>query len=188
MHLIWLDLETTGLDEKDGDILEVAAIFTNEQLTVLARTESLVETPTGYSDPMERCDDIVLEMHTKSGLWAARDEAPSLPTIAELDYKIAGWFVERHGGGELVLAGSGVATFDLRWIKEHMPLLASRLAYYTVDTGVLRRFLRDICGVQLTPQGSPVHRAMADAEQALVFAREWRHKLQGLLTPAQIPG
>lgn len=65
--LIFADIETTGLDEHKGSILEIALVATDDNLVQIGEPfVSLVK-------PLHMCgyevmDDYVREMHTKSGL------------------------------------------------------------------------------------------------------------------------
>lgn len=67
--IVWCDLETTGLDPKKGSILEIALVATDDDLNVVGEPFTSVVQPLhlrGY----EVADKYVLDMHTKSGLWA----------------------------------------------------------------------------------------------------------------------
>lgn len=65
IHLIWLDLETTGLDPKKERILEVGVRITNEQLNVLASFSEVLSCP---REVLLDMDPFVWGMHTKNGL------------------------------------------------------------------------------------------------------------------------
>lgn len=67
--IVWLDLETTGLDPRKHSILEIAMIATDDNLNQIGDPFTAVIRPLhlhGY----EVADKYVLDMHTKSGLWA----------------------------------------------------------------------------------------------------------------------
>lgn len=67
--IVWLDLETTGLDPKKHSILEIAMIATDDNFNQIDDPFTAVIQPLhlrGY----EVADKYVLDMHTKSGLWA----------------------------------------------------------------------------------------------------------------------
>src|SRR6187401_3633304 len=66
-HLIWIDLEMTGLDPDTDAIIEVATLVTDANLQVLAEGPELA-----IRQPLERLqamDDWNRNQHSKSGLW-----------------------------------------------------------------------------------------------------------------------
>ncbi len=70
--ICWLDLETNGLDERKGDILEVALVVTDDDLNEVART-SVVVRPVPRAVPLE-VHPVVQAMHEKNGLWRDVEE------------------------------------------------------------------------------------------------------------------
>ena len=66
-RIMWLDLETTGLDPETGLILEVAVVVTNRWLKELAR-ESIVIPHSVEALEAAGMDDFVRDMHTENGL------------------------------------------------------------------------------------------------------------------------
>ena len=91
--LVWMDLEMTGLDPARHVIVEIATIVTDDDLEVVAEGPDLVVHQP--DEALAAMDDVVREMHTKSGLL----EAIEASTIT--------------------LADAGAAT--LAFIKEHVP-------------------------------------------------------------------
>jgi oligoribonuclease len=66
-RLVWIDLEMTGLDPTRDEIVEIAAIVTDAELTELDAGISLVVCPPDLSI-LAGMDDVVVRMHTESGL------------------------------------------------------------------------------------------------------------------------
>jgi len=66
-HLIWIDLEMTGLDPMKDRIIEIATIVTDQELEVVAEGPSLAV----YQDEkvLQTMDEWNTEHHTNSGLW-----------------------------------------------------------------------------------------------------------------------
>lgn len=65
-HLVWLDLEMTGLDIRRHVIVEIAVIVTDVDLNPLDEGLDLVIHAT--EEELAGMDDFVTKMHTKSGL------------------------------------------------------------------------------------------------------------------------
>ncbi|MFM8516208.1 MAG: exonuclease domain-containing protein, partial [Actinomycetota bacterium] len=70
-RLIWIDLEMTGLDPVKDEIVEIACIVTEADLTEVDEGISLVVKPGDAS--LAGMQPVVVEMHTASGLI---DEIP----------------------------------------------------------------------------------------------------------------
>ena len=65
-RLVWIDLEMTGLDTQHDEIVEIACIVTDPDLTELDEGISLVVKPNDA--PLAAMDPVVVKMHNDSGL------------------------------------------------------------------------------------------------------------------------
>lgn len=166
-RLLWLDIETTGLDHDTLEVLEVAWFVTEIDLEPLTPLESRVLAHPG----LQIADPFVLDMHTNNGLLADVAEAKdtydsvsaailaTMGSVEELEPNPVTW----------ILAGTGVATFDKRIIENRFPFVHASLAYYTFDVGVIRRFLREVIVMPFTD---------AETEQ-LIALRPENHRAMG---------
>lgn len=166
--LLWLDLETTGLNHLTDSILEIAVKLTSPDLLHVHLTGHWPVMP--HRPPAELLNDpAVLDMHTGNGLL---DEvmAEGRPLwwveAGVIDMCREAW--GERAKGNVWLAGSGVAQFDLHWIRHQMPELAKWLNYRTIDVGQIRRLL-ELVGVAFE-QPPTDHRAMTDVENSLQLA------------------
>lgn len=168
-HLLWVDVETTDLDPARCGVLEVAAVLTTTDLDVLdVYTAAIPANP----DELARMDDYVTAMHTGNGLLA--DCAASCHTVESVESDLLA-MLDRHGVGTLALAGSGIANFDRPLIRARMPQLESRLVYWSVDVGVLRRTYQMWAGASLVDANDrKTHRAADDVACHLDEAAAFR--------------
>ena len=65
-RLVWIDLEMTGLSTETDEIVEIAAIVTEADLTELDAGVTFVVNPSEAA--LAQMDDFVTNMHTESGL------------------------------------------------------------------------------------------------------------------------
>lgn len=136
--LLWLDLETTGLDEHAGDeIVEIGCILTTEDLIELGEFSSVV-TPSTFALSRMMKNEFVMEMHKSNGLLESLHRGDA-PQINEAQDRLISFLDGLREPKTLTLAGSGVAQFDIRFVRAQMPRLAERLNYFTIDVGVIRR-------------------------------------------------
>ncbi|MDA8044813.1 MAG: exonuclease domain-containing protein, partial [Actinomycetota bacterium] len=67
--LAWMDLEMTGLDPDRHVIVEIATLITDNDLQVVAEGPDIVVRAT--EEELAAMDDVVVNMHTRSGLLPA---------------------------------------------------------------------------------------------------------------------
>jgi len=168
--LLWLDLETTGLND-DDQILEVAACITTPTAPFdrldTERFHALVVPESPYL-----VGDTVVAMHARNGLWnqIASLEDPK-PRIRDAERDLLAFIGRTCHGSKVTLAGSGVARFDYGMLQRYMPRVANRLTYFTFDTGVIRRWSR-ACGLPSEHTEMSTHRAWDDVMRALEQTRQ----------------
>lgn len=179
-YLLWMDLETTGLNPERCAVLEVAAYLTNHHLSIVDASHMVIEC---HPEVLERMAPFIREMHTSNGLLA---EVAYSTTTLEVEENYLLDILDRHGIDKATLAGSGVAAFDIAVIRAQMPRLASRLNYWTVDVGVLRRTWRMWTGSDLTDvNAAKTHRARDDIDCHLAEARAFRAVLSAAARGAE---
>ena len=174
-HLVWLDLEMTGLDVEQHTIVEIACIVTDSDLTVLDDGIDIVIHQD--ADAMSRMDDFVRKMHTKSGLIpeiSASDVSVATAQARTLEY------VRSHvpGAGIAPLCGNSIGT-DRRFLDRYMHELDTFLHYRSVDVSSLkelcRRWYPEIYGQR--PGKSEQHRALDDIRESIEELRFYRTQL-----------
>ena len=76
--LAWMDLEMTGLDPDQDTILEIATLITDDNLELIAEGPDLIIHAS--EEDLTGMDDVVVKMHTRSGLLSeVRESTVSLP-------------------------------------------------------------------------------------------------------------
>lgn len=190
-HILWLDLETTGV-QSYSSILEIAVVVTDFDLNEKMRKSYVVNPDaTAYErDPYQRgryqkrdwvreMPLTVVEMHAQSRLLRAVES--SITALGEAEADLIP-LIKKACGKKAVfpipLGGSGVSHFDLQVIKAQMPLLAALLTYWTIDVGNVRRFAARLAGVEFE-RGTVEHRAMADVDQSIEEAKRLRTLIGG---------
>jgi len=124
--IVWIDLETTGLDPDRDCLLEAAVVITDDELCQVDWYESVIKPK---RRALRRMDDFVVDMHTKSGLLA---ELPSGRDVRVVEREILA-FLDRHGlDKRLTLAGDSVH-FDKSFLDRQMPELAKRFSHQILD-------------------------------------------------------
>src|SRR6059058_3320605 len=83
-HLVWIDCEMTGLDIVKDKLIEVAVLVTDSELNVLDPGLDLIIS--AEDADLDGMDDVVREMHAKSGL-TDQVRAATL-TVAEAEQQL----------------------------------------------------------------------------------------------------
>lgn len=177
MKLLFLDLETTGTNAHEDDILEVGLIpvelnFETQQIVL---GEPFTRAVGG--DLRKVSNAYVLNMHTRSGLLREAREARGrllTPTerLRDLDEEICTFLAETQGYQRWRIAGFS-PHFDLEFIEAQLPLLASVFQHRTFDCSTLRDLWKE-----LDPEGAlfkteASHRSLEDCEEAIECLRQW---------------
>lgn len=183
-HLAWLDLETTGSDEHADVILELGIVLTDTDLFTIGE-RSWVVYHENVSHLRGQADPTVQEMHDRNGLWRDCGNPDLADWQSEVVKDCERWLQGTTGSSKHVgLAGSGVAHFDLRFLRKQTPSLARRFTYWTLDVGVVRRSLTFAGRDDLIPTAgdstTKTHRALDDARQHLAEFRCYADLLRGI--------
>lgn len=182
--LAWLDIETTGLDERTGHLLEVAIVITDNDFNEVAEPFSMLVQPT---DPAWKDDlnDFVTAMHTDNGLIRDLDAGMGTP-LPEVEFA-AVQYLQTHCGTEAKpMMGGNSITFDRNWLKHHMPMLLAAFHYRSVDVTSVDQFItRSTQLDNVDPDDIAVsdHRAVSDLRRSIGIAKNIRDSIDRAFVP-----
>jgi oligoribonuclease len=170
-RLVWIDLEMTGLDPEHDEIVEIACIVTDADLTELDAGISLVVKPS--DEPLASMDDVVVRMHTESGLL---DEIPDGIALADAEAQVLA-YVSAHvpEARRAPLAGSSVYV-DRGFLARYMPDLDTHMHYRLVDVSSIKELVRRWYPrvYFATPEKHGNHRALGDIRESIAELRYYR--------------
>jgi oligoribonuclease len=171
--LVWMDLEMTGLDPARNVIVEIAPLVTDDDLHVVAEGPDLVVHQP--AEALAAMEDVVRQMHTKSGLLAQIEA--STVTLEEAGAATLE-FIKAHvpGPRTVPLCGNSIGT-DRRFLAVHLPEIEEHLHYRSVDVSTIKELVRrwypDV--LDAAPRKATAHRALDDIRESiaeLLFYRE----------------
>ena len=172
-NLIWIDLEMTGLDTNNDQIIEIATIITDAQLNVLAEGPVLA---IHQSDAvLAGMDEWNTKQHGKSGLTKRVRE--SRVNEAEAEAKtiefLKQWVPERASP----MCGNSICQ-DRRFLHRCMPQLEAYFHYRNLDVSSLKELAqRWAPDVAKGFKKGDAHLAMEDIRESIAELRYYREHL-----------
>lgn len=190
-EMVWVDMETSGLDEKTDVPLELGIILTDRAGRVIpngAISWLIFDIDRQYSvlEVRENCKDVVREMHDKSGLWADMDSAVKSqrpyglePRCVQAD--VRNWLTNMcrgvtdwNGEKQAPLSGSG-PHFDRKFLAAYMPRLEKWFHYRNgADVSAVRNLQRMHRHGIPEPEKREAHRPLPDLVDSITL---YRHQL-----------
>ncbi|WP_457674407.1 oligoribonuclease [Thiolapillus sp.] len=175
-NLIWIDLEMTGLDTDNDQIIEIATIVTDSQLNILAEGPELaIHQP---DEVLAGMDEWNTRQHGQSGLTdrvrasdcdMARAEAETLDFLRQ-------WVP----AGASPMCGNSICQ-DRRFLARLMPELEAFFHYRNLDVSSLKELARRWSpglAEGFSKQGS--HLAMDDIRESIAELAYYRkHFIRG---------
>ena len=169
-HLIWIDLEMTGLVPETDRIIEIATIITNGDLQIVA--EGPVLAIHQSEDVMARMDEWNQHHHGKSGLIERVRLSPTRESEAEqLTLDFLAQYVDR---GFSPMCGNSICQ-DRRFLARYMPELESFFHYRNLDVSSVKELAkrwRPELIEELKKEGR--HRALDDIKDSIEELRHYR--------------
>ncbi|RKS73747.1 oligoribonuclease [Motilibacter peucedani] len=170
-RLVWIDCEMTGLDLGRDALVEIAALVTDSDLTILGDgVDVVIRPPDGV---LEHMPDVVREMHTASGLL---DELEGGVTLADAEAQVLAYLREHvPDARKAPLAGNSVST-DRGFIARDMPALDAFMHYRIVDVSSIKELARRWYPRAYfnSPKKAGGHRALADIHESINELRYYR--------------
>ena len=171
-RLVWIDCEMTGLDLAKDQLVEIAVIVTEADLTELDSGISIIIRPDDLSI-LEGMDPVVVDMHTSSGLL---ELIPDGIPLAEAEEQVLA-YVRQHvpDARKAPLAGSSVYV-DRGFLSRDMPELDAHLHYRLVDVSSVKEISRRWYPRAYfnSPEKKGNHRALGDIRESIAELRYYR--------------
>lgn len=165
----------TGLDADTDVIVEIATLLTDDDLNIVAEGPDLVlGAPEAALSAM---DEVVVKMHTKSGLLDAI--RASTVTVEEAEAATLE-FLKQHAPepNHLPLCGNSIGT-DRRFLLRYMPSIENHLHYRSIDVSTIKELARRWYpgAYKAAPKKAEGHRAMDDILESVAELKHYREHM-----------
>lgn len=170
-RLVWIDCEMTGLDLTRDALIEIACLVTDGELNILDDGVDVIIKPP--PEAVDQMSDVVLEMHTKSGLLTGLGQGITLDEAQDIVLS----YIQQHVSEprRVPLCGNSIAT-DRSFIARDMPQLDAYLHYRMVDVSSIKELARRWYprAYFASPAKRGGHRALADIRESVQELRYYR--------------
>jgi oligoribonuclease len=154
----------TGLDLTVDELVEVAVVITDYDLTPIAPGFTIVIKPD--QSALDNMNDFVRNMHTESGLIT---EIPDGVSLADAEYAVLEYILAHVPAEQSApLAGNTIGT-DRAFLNKYMPRVDAHLHYRSIDVSSIKELSRRwFPRVYFNaPAKNGGHRALADILESI---------------------
>lgn len=187
--MVWVDLETTGLDPREDEILEIGIKITDYSLNVIDSVQ-LIFNPweENVIQAIDSLDPFIIDMHTKSGLWDdIKDPHVLKYNVWDSDaHACIKNFLESYEAINLPMCGNNVS-FDRSFLAQHLPKVVELFHYRNIDVSSVKELYKierervmPINDWEYPEWISPTegnHRALADIDTSISELKFYREHL-----------
>ena len=171
-HLVWVDMEMSGLDPDKDVVLEVALVVTDKDLNLVEEGPVLV---VRQSDAvLDGMDNWNRSTHGKSGL-IDKVKASTL-SEADVEQRMLAFMKQHVGERKSPMCGNSICQ-DRRFMARHLPRLEAYFHYRNLDVSTLKEL-----AARWRPElkegfkKANNHTALADIQESIEELRYYREK------------
>ena len=135
-NLIWIDLEMTGLDTQQDQIIEIATVVTDSHLEILAQGPVIaIRQPLSIMSAMDNWNT---QHHGDSGLTARVAVSPY--SIGDAEVETLDFLRQHVSQGKSPMCGNSICQ-DRRFMARLMPELEAFFHYRNLDVSTLNELV-----------------------------------------------
>ncbi len=182
-HLVWIDLEMTGLKPESDSILEIATIVTDKSLNILAEGPEIAIRH--ELARLEAMDEWNRTQHRKSGLW--QRVLASTADLAAAEAQTLDFLARWVPAGTSPMCGNSICQ-DRRFLYRLMPRLEAFFHYRNLDVSTVKELAR-----RWAPEvfkgfaKESAHTALSDIRDSIAELRYYRQFMGPLGGPDPAP-
>jgi len=171
-HLVWIDLEMTGLNPETSVILEIAAVVTDGSLqTVTEGPDLAIHYPDQILQSMESWSK---KQHGSSGLLE-RVRASSVD-CGQAEKAVLGFLSKHCKKGESPLCGNSIWQ-DRRFLIKYMPKLEAFFHYRIIDVSSIKELAKRWYPSLPVYRKKKAHLALSDIQESVNELKYYREKV-----------
>ncbi len=170
-NLIWVDLEMTGLDTDNDQIIEIATIVTDSQLNVIEEGPVLaIHQP---DEVLNQMDEWNTRQHGQSGLTERVKN--SQYNVAEAESMTLDFLKDFVPSGKSPMCGNSICQ-DRRFMHRLMPKLEEYFHYRNLDVSSVKEIVKRWAPSQPQFDKKSTHLALDDIRDSISELKFYREK------------
>lgn len=168
--LIFVDIETSGLDIHKDVIFEVAALPVNGNLEPLDEGFTVV---VWSAEEELDIDPFVKEMHTRNGLLAEIATGMWLEEASAMLVEYVERFADRN---QIPMSGSSIH-FDRKFLEQEMPKFEQWFHYRCIDVSTVKELWKRWFPGMGEPPKVKAHRALPDCYESVAELKWYKERI-----------
>ena len=183
-HLVWIDMEMTGLVPEVDRILEIAIVVTTSDLNFVAQAPIMVLSQ--RDEILDSMDEWNTSTHGKSGL--IEKSKASIISEAEAESLLIAFLAQHIGKGISPMCGNSICQ-DRRFLAKWMPELEAYFHYRNLDVSTLKELAKKWNPkilIDLKRHGK--HEALADILESIDELKHYRQHFLKVENESQFSG
>lgn len=176
-RIVWIDVETTGIDANKEHLLQVACIVTDGNLVELDKgyEQKVYYSQENAKEMRFNADPYVQNMHDVTGLWKA---LPSGVKLEEMSNSLLSYIKGFVPDARTARLGGNSITLDRNFLHANVPDVLNHLHYRSYDiTSISGFFELYVPGVGPFEK-KLAHEALGDIQESIAEARHYAKSLQ----------
>lgn len=176
--ILWVDVETSGTSPETDYLLEVGAVISNMDGSILGPTFTRMTNIGRISDIIATSSKEVREIHDKSGLWKDMwSEKTYSPN--EVDDAMSDWLKNLVDPETILYFGGNSITLDRNFLHYNLPKTYEKISYRSIDVTSLSLSIQSNTSINGFKKSNQ-HRALPDAIDSMEEYRYYVSHLKNL--------
>ena len=170
-NLVWLDLEMTGLEVDECEIIEIAVIITNKNLDLIAESDPIAIYQT--DETLAKMDEWCTNTHASTGLTQRVKD--SKIDVAEAEQMMLDFIKTYVPNQSSPLCGNSIWQ-DRRFLSKYMKSLDDYCHYRVIDVTSVK-LLNDYWGDAKNFHKKNTHKALDDIRESIAELKFYKETL-----------
>lgn len=172
-RIVWIDVETNGLDTDTDYLLQVACIVTDGNLQELDNgfEQKIYYAPEKVEEIRAETSDYVNEMHEKTKLWDKLDTEGRPLELVEQD--LLAYIVKHVAEPETARLGGNSITLDRNFLKSYLPGVYNYIYYRSYDMSSVSGFIHLFAPDVPKYEKKFSHDALDDIRESIAEAKHY---------------
>lgn len=167
-RIVWIDVESTGLNVFRDFMLEIAAVVTDMHGNVVGEPFSALVSHSNVSTLVDMADDNVVAMHERSGLWEDLWNSRDCSTLPDIADNMVAWLddVIPDANSTVLYFGGNSPKLDRDFVRMCLPGVSTRFSHRSIDmTSISLAVSRNSGAPHIQRQNK--HRALDDVVDSI---------------------